>query len=443
MEDAIYVVNVNNNDRVENEVVFPYNSTFQSASNSDDLNNGKVNVLSEDNVLLASLRYDDNKLHGLCKYYENGVVNKEYIYENGKKEGWSREGNREFLYKNDCKVSELIPVINGGSRLEGYVYEVDIETNKRLRCFAMDSRHRINGIGYIFNDGKLVRKVQYKKNKEIMDLVVFEGNDMIEKDINGNEIYKGGYRIDHENVNFVREGYGREKRHECVYEGNWKNNKKEGYGKMYDKETLLYEGMWKNDVPEGEGSLYKADEMVFSGNWVGGVANKNEEEWKWKEEKGIFRYKAKKESVNKNKKSLKLRRSDNSIMNFLQEKLNNKRCVCTILILLILLLAIIVFLNLPTTISNSSELQRFANSFYYKSTTRKLIIDKSCCNDMKDDLVIDNFHVLKTIVVKGGSLQQLTSLKISDNSFLSSIEIESSAFAFVQTVIITGILKIN
>ena len=64
---------------------------------------------------------------------------------------------------------------------------------------------------------------------------------------------------------------------------------------------------------------------------------------------------------------------------------------------------------------------------------------------MKDDFVLSGYPHLEKIVVKKNSLQNLNSLKISNNELLKNIEIEdgssfddSGSFSNVKTVIIEG-----
>ena len=53
-----------------------------------------------------------------------------------------------------------------------------------------------------------------------------------------------------------------------------------------------------------------------------------------------------------------------------------------------------------------------------------MIIGEGCLNEVKDDLVIENYPNLEKIVVKKNSLKNLYSLKICNNDKLKTIEIE-------------------
>ena len=73
-----------------------------------------------------------------------------------------------------------------------------------------------------------------------------------------------------------------------------------------------------------------------------------------------------------------------------------------------------------------------------------MIIGEGCFNEMKDDLVIENYPNLEKIVVKKNSLKNLNSLKIYDNERLKTIDIKNGgegngAFHNVKIVIIESI----
>ena len=71
-------------------------------------------------------------------------------------------------------------------------------------------------------------------------------------------------------------------------------------------------------------------------------------------------------------------------------------------------------------------------------------IGRWCFNEVKDDLVIENYPNLEKIVVKKNSLKNLDFLQICNNEKLKTIEIEdgnrdNSAFRNVKNVIIESI----
>ena len=64
--------------------------------------------------------------------------------------------------------------------------------------------------------------------------------------------------------------------------GYWENNKREKYGKFFnDKGKLIYEGDYKNDLKNGEGIYYYNNGDKYEGEWINGI----------REGKGIFYWK--------------------------------------------------------------------------------------------------------------------------------------------------------
>eukprot|EP00520_Triparma_pacifica_P015759 CAMPEP_0118651438 /NCGR_PEP_ID=MMETSP0785-20121206/10787_1 /TAXON_ID=91992 /ORGANISM="Bolidomonas pacifica, Strain CCMP 1866" /LENGTH=345 /DNA_ID=CAMNT_0006543893 /DNA_START=50 /DNA_END=1084 /DNA_ORIENTATION=+ len=55
------------------------------------------------------------------------------------------------------------------------------------------------------------------------------------------------------------------------YAGDWLNDKKEGLGVFIDNEGNKYEGMWKNGKKHGEGKLTKKNGETYEGGWSEGV----------------------------------------------------------------------------------------------------------------------------------------------------------------------------
>ncbi len=60
-----------------------------------------------------------------------------------------------------------------------------------------------------------------------------------------------------------------------TYEGDWKNNKRHGKGKSV-KHGRTYEGEWEDDLPHGIGVQNFDDGREWSGKWVKGVLQNGE-----------------------------------------------------------------------------------------------------------------------------------------------------------------------
>ena len=54
----------------------------------------------------------------------------------------------------------------------------------------------------------------------------------------------------------------------AVYEGEWRDNKRDGYGIQSWPDGSKYIGQWENDKANGHGKLYHADGDVYDGQWV-------------------------------------------------------------------------------------------------------------------------------------------------------------------------------
>ena len=68
-----------------------------------------------------------------------------------------------------------------------------------------------------------------------------------------------------------------------------------------------------------------------------------------------------------------------------------------------------------------------------------MIIEKKFGNLFFDNLIIQNFPNLQSIVVKNYSLQNLRLLKICNCEKLKTIEVEKNAFEYVKSVVIESI----
>ena len=56
-----------------------------------------------------------------------------------------------------------------------------------------------------------------------------------------------------------------------VYEGEWLDGKKEGFGKYYYNNGERYAGAWKDDMREGKGMLVDQEgKRIFIGEWMNG-----------------------------------------------------------------------------------------------------------------------------------------------------------------------------
>ena len=84
----------------------------------------------------------------------------------------------------------------------------------------------------------------------------------------GGDVFEGNYENDAKN------GYGKRTWSDGgVYEGNYENDAKNGYGKMTWSDGGVYEGNWENDAGNGYGKRTWSDGSVYEGNWEYGIQN--------------------------------------------------------------------------------------------------------------------------------------------------------------------------
>lgn len=104
------------------------------------------------------------------------------------------------------------------------------------------------------------------------DFVVFEG-DMEHGLPNGLGVYidmNSGQRYEGNFVDFQREGEGilYTEEGDKIYDGEWKNNKYNGYGQFFLRGQCRYEGNWENGKRNGDGIAYDQNgNEEYNGPW--------------------------------------------------------------------------------------------------------------------------------------------------------------------------------
>ena len=91
-----------------------------------------------------------------------------------------------------------------------------------------------------------------------------------EKNFNNKEVKELG-----ESTIIIREGRGAFKYNspeKLLFVGNWKDNKKNGNGKIYDDEdNLIFDGFFENDKKNGHGILKYVNGDKYDGNFVNDI----------------------------------------------------------------------------------------------------------------------------------------------------------------------------
>ena len=369
----------------ENGFVLP-NGYSWDVKFQNGMKEGKVTVRNKMRMVYAVLFYYRDKLNGLCSFYDRGKLIKEVTFVNNIAEGWSCEigkGGVEswFIYKNGKKVNRLVKC----EELEGFWNEIAIESEKLISICQYNEEHVKNGKCYLYEGNSIRKIVSFENGKEKDCYKEFNGEEMTEYDKGGKECYIGGYE-DCLKTDYPRNGEGIElKDGECIYFGNWKNNKRDGFGSSFINGIEYYEGKWKENVPDGEGELNDENgKLKYKGNWINGQLKLNENEW--------FDYVSNKIVKKEEVKPVVVKPKPVELI-----KMN---------------------------ISTGNKLMSLLNDEEKKKNVGELVIEEGCGNELKIDLKICGFENLKKLIVEKDSLKYLNSLVISNNSELESIMTE-------------------
>ena len=61
-----------------------------------------------------------------------------------------------------------------------------------------------------------------------------------------------------------------------LYEGQWVNGLRNGFGTMIYETGEKYQGKWQGDVPHGDGNLTYPNDFMYSGEWKNGARSVGE-----------------------------------------------------------------------------------------------------------------------------------------------------------------------
>lgn len=374
---------------------------------------GQVTVFSKDSLLYAILNFHEDRLEGICEYYDKGLLKEKITYKNGVPDGWGclYENSKEskwFIYKNGSKYSEIIK--------DGEYYtEREIRSNSILSICKYNENHNREGLGYLYQDGKVSKAVLFSNGEQGKTIKKFEGKVMTELNDNGDEIYKGEYLNDRQQ-NYPRNGQGKEyEEGKIVYDGFWKKNKKEGQGSSYKSGRALYVGEWSQNMPNGQGKLYGENGVLLhDGNWKKGVLLSK---------KGVIMYSSggvKKKATLDKEKVLRLKKKMNTK--------ENRRILFWILIaLFVVVCAFAIYgiyeLAITHTVRNRAEFEKLSKN------VKRLKIPSNSCNDVDfTEFHLSDFTKLRSVIVGKNSCQNVESVMLSDLPSLSTLEFGMNSF---------------
>lgn len=348
---------------------------------------GKVVVKNQFNVVVAKLEYHNDKLNGLCLFYNNGVLSNKIMFVNDVANGRGCDVEkmkevRWYLYENGKKKVELMKFED----LNGYWKEMDVNTNSIISISHFDENNNKNGRCYLFDRDHISKVIDFLDNQPYRVVKEMKDDYMNEYNDQGDIIYQGQYE-DSIKTDYPRLGQGSEMLHkECVYIGEWKDNKKNGNGTSLRDGETYYSGMWKNDLPDGEGFLCDENgELLYQGKWNNGFIKINEKEY--------FDYR-------KGKVVDKKDIYNDSTVVFEEEKKN---------------------------IKSESELNELLNNDRMKGKITDLVIESNCGNELVNSLIIGGFDRLQSLFIQKNSLRYLQSLIILNIPHLRSIQFDNGS----------------
>ena len=188
---------------------------------------GKREVFNRNSTLYAMLMYHEDKLNGICAFYDNGNLKEKISYINDVEEGWgcdveNGKENKWYLYRNGAKYSELVELENGMRE------ERLLKSGEVISICSYNENHEKNGIGYLLKNNHISSVVEFEDNTMKRTIKQFEGEEMIVFDDNGKMAYQGSY-VDKMANDYPRERKGKEyKDGEIVYNGYYHMNEREG-----------------------------------------------------------------------------------------------------------------------------------------------------------------------------------------------------------------------
>lgn len=353
---------------------------------------GRAIVTDTYGMLVAELVYENDKLNGMCSFYNAGILHSRIEYKNDFMDGWYFEYQNNRIYKH-CKYSTGVKKsdIQPYNNMKDYMQEVEVDTNHILSICKYDNNYKRQGKGYVFENNRIQRVVEFNNDQEATVLKTFEDNQMTELDNDGNPKYIGGF-ADKIESDYPRKGRGKEIMNRiCLYDGDWIDNKKCGNGISYRNGRAYYNGEWRNNVPHGDGVLYDEEGNVrYEGEWDNGVYEIAPSRW--------YDYRNDKISIRPRRRS-----------------------------------------PISFTANTREEIHQVLNNDNWKQRLESLYIAENCGNDIIDQLKISGFQNLVSIMIKKNSLQNLIKLEISDNPKLQTIETENGDGSYFHQEMNTGV----
>ena len=270
---------------------YRHGKRFSEVVKSDDIRYFYEERRVSDRLLLSIAQYDDSlrDKNGYCFEYEDGVVKRKCLYENGERKHTIRKYDiniSENEKQNTLKPSFLYSLFDHPSDDSMILYDLSKESGYGV----LRSVEKCYEIQWIPNEYRVIEVdlishgVRGYQNNKLID--VHCDQDVMDLDVNGRRwegsVRKGkpfgygilyneegqktyeGFMIDQTRICFGREYYNDIEK--VAYVGCYFDGKRFGYGVLYDRNGAVdYEGIWKYDKPyQSETGGYIIDNHVDS-----------------------------------------------------------------------------------------------------------------------------------------------------------------------------------
>lgn len=256
-----------NNGKAMAKVGYPHSGFCIESHMSNEKLNGKADIYSDMNILVASLEYVDGIANGPCTLYdEMGRLFFKGTFHNGMRQWRGRE--------YDCEGNEVFDgFFEKGKKLS--IFKIDrnkeywkeVDKSNLVKCISERDEHgTIKGICYFYSKGRINRISKWKNGEEICLIKVFRDSEMIEYGDTQDTVKYIGEFLDSFELNYPREGYGIEygtKTRSMAYQGYFFNNQRHGKGKSFYKGKVHYDGIWNNGMKEWQYYIRNLIEIVL------------------------------------------------------------------------------------------------------------------------------------------------------------------------------------
>ena len=124
---------------------------------------------------------------------------------------------------------------------------------------------------YFIPHGKGVLYYDMNGNRKCGDVTfnngILEGECTIYDHNTGTKAYEGNYKNNQPNGFGKLYTYSDEYQEYVIYEGEWKNGMKNGYGYSHESADAIYDGEWENNMRNGYGQHYVENNQIISCTW--------------------------------------------------------------------------------------------------------------------------------------------------------------------------------